>query len=146
MRGPRLPEVLLAERGPLRDVVRPDLVEEEVVSHGSLSPNSNPDSNPNPNPNPSPNPNPNSNPNPNPPHPAPQHRTQHRGTPALVLESALAFAAPALAPAFALWGSPITWLEIAAVVLSFLKLKSGDLSHSSQAEGEEKVALGTSAA
>ena len=35
-----------------------------------------------------------------------------------MLETALAFAAPALAPAFVLWGSPITWLEIVAVVLS----------------------------
>ncbi len=35
-----------------------------------------------------------------------------------MLEQALAVAAPALAPAFVLWGSPITWLEIVAVVLS----------------------------
>jgi len=35
-----------------------------------------------------------------------------------MLQEALAVAAPALAPAFALWGSPITWLEIVAVVLS----------------------------
>lgn len=34
------------------------------------------------------------------------------------LEQALSLAAPALAPAFVLWGSPITWLEIVAVVLS----------------------------
>jgi nicotinamide mononucleotide transporter len=35
-----------------------------------------------------------------------------------MLAEALAFAAPLLAPAFAPWGSPITWLEIVAVVLS----------------------------
>src|SRR5262245_65460448 len=35
-----------------------------------------------------------------------------------MLNEALAFAAPALVPAFSLWGSPITWLEIVAVVLS----------------------------
>ena len=35
-----------------------------------------------------------------------------------MLETALAFAAPWLAPAFSLWGSPITWLELIAVVLS----------------------------
>jgi nicotinamide mononucleotide transporter len=35
-----------------------------------------------------------------------------------VPETLLAFAAPALAPAFVLWGSTITWLEIVAVVLS----------------------------
>ncbi|HSW22548.1 MAG TPA: nicotinamide riboside transporter PnuC [Burkholderiaceae bacterium] len=35
-----------------------------------------------------------------------------------MFEQALAVAAPALAPAFVLWGSPITWLEIVAVVLS----------------------------
>lgn len=35
-----------------------------------------------------------------------------------MLDVALAFAAPLLAPAFVLWGSPITWLEIVAVVLS----------------------------
>ncbi|MFI4932104.1 MAG: nicotinamide riboside transporter PnuC [Burkholderiales bacterium] len=35
-----------------------------------------------------------------------------------MLSEALAFAAPLLAPAFAPWGSPITWLEIVAVVLS----------------------------
>ena len=35
-----------------------------------------------------------------------------------MLAEALAFAAPLLAPAFTLWGSPITWLEIVAVVLS----------------------------
>jgi len=35
-----------------------------------------------------------------------------------MLEQALSLAAPALAPAFVLWGSPITWLEIVAVVLS----------------------------
>lgn len=33
-------------------------------------------------------------------------------------EAALAFAASWLAPAFVLWGSPITWLELVAVVLS----------------------------
>lgn len=36
----------------------------------------------------------------------------------MALEQALSLAAPALAPAFVLWGSPITWLEIVAVVLS----------------------------
>ena len=36
----------------------------------------------------------------------------------MVLERALSLAAPVLAPAFALWGSDITWLELAAVVLS----------------------------
>jgi len=35
-----------------------------------------------------------------------------------MFEQALAVAAPWLAPAFVLWGSPITWLEIVAVVLS----------------------------
>ena len=35
-----------------------------------------------------------------------------------MLDAALALAAPWLAPAFTLWGSPITWLEIVAVVLS----------------------------
>jgi nicotinamide mononucleotide transporter len=35
-----------------------------------------------------------------------------------MLDSALALAAPWLAPAFTLWSSPITWLEIVAVVLS----------------------------
>jgi nicotinamide mononucleotide transporter len=35
-----------------------------------------------------------------------------------MLQEALAFAAPWLAPAFTLWGSPITWLELVAVVLS----------------------------
>src|SRR5262245_462310 len=35
-----------------------------------------------------------------------------------MLNEALAFAAPALVPAFSLWGSPITWLEIVAVALS----------------------------
>ena len=35
-----------------------------------------------------------------------------------MLEQALAFAAPWLAPAFVLWGSPVTWLELVAVVLS----------------------------
>lgn len=34
------------------------------------------------------------------------------------LNEALAFAAPLLAPAFTLWGSPATWLEIVAFVLS----------------------------
>ncbi|MCG3189174.1 MAG: Nicotinamide riboside transporter PnuC [Burkholderiaceae bacterium] len=36
----------------------------------------------------------------------------------MALELALSLAAPALAPAFVLWGSPITWLEIVAVMLS----------------------------
>ena len=35
-----------------------------------------------------------------------------------MVDEALAVAAPWLAPAFTLWGSPITWLEIVAVVLS----------------------------
>lgn len=35
-----------------------------------------------------------------------------------MLEQALSLAAPVLAPAFVLWGSPITWLEIVAVALS----------------------------
>ena len=35
-----------------------------------------------------------------------------------MLQQALAFAAPWLAPAFTLWGSPITWLELVAVALS----------------------------
>jgi nicotinamide mononucleotide transporter len=35
-----------------------------------------------------------------------------------MLNEALTLAAPWLAPAFVLWGSPITWLEIVAVVLS----------------------------
>lgn len=35
-----------------------------------------------------------------------------------MLDQALSLAAPALAPAFELWGSPVTWLEIVAVVLS----------------------------
>ncbi|HEU5297506.1 MAG TPA: nicotinamide riboside transporter PnuC [Burkholderiaceae bacterium] len=35
-----------------------------------------------------------------------------------MLQQALALAAPWLAPAFVLWGSPITWLELVAVVLS----------------------------
>ncbi|HSB23665.1 MAG TPA: nicotinamide riboside transporter PnuC [Burkholderiaceae bacterium] len=35
-----------------------------------------------------------------------------------MLERALSLAGPALAPAFVLWGSPITWLELVAVVLS----------------------------
>jgi nicotinamide mononucleotide transporter len=35
-----------------------------------------------------------------------------------MLDWALAAAAPLLVPAFVLWGSPITWLEIVAVVLS----------------------------
>jgi len=35
-----------------------------------------------------------------------------------MLEQALASAAPLLVPAFVWWGSPITWLEIVAVVLS----------------------------
>ena len=35
-----------------------------------------------------------------------------------MLDEALTLAAPWLAPAFVLWGSPITWLEIVAVVLS----------------------------
>jgi nicotinamide mononucleotide transporter len=34
-----------------------------------------------------------------------------------VIDSLLAAAQPLLAPAFALWGSPVTWLEIAAVAL-----------------------------
>jgi len=36
----------------------------------------------------------------------------------MLLERALSLAAPALAPAFVLWGSAITWLEIVAVALS----------------------------
>jgi nicotinamide mononucleotide transporter len=35
-----------------------------------------------------------------------------------LLDTLLALAAPWLAPAFVLWGSPITWLELIAVVLS----------------------------
>jgi nicotinamide mononucleotide transporter len=35
-----------------------------------------------------------------------------------VLERLLTFAAPWLTPAFTLWGSPVTWLELIAVVLS----------------------------
>ena len=35
-----------------------------------------------------------------------------------MFSEALTLAAPLLAPAFTLWGSPITWLEIVAVVLS----------------------------
>jgi nicotinamide mononucleotide transporter len=35
-----------------------------------------------------------------------------------MLDQALAFAAPWLVPAFVLWGSPVTWLELLAVVLS----------------------------
>ena len=35
-----------------------------------------------------------------------------------MLDTLLAFAAPWLVPAFVLWGSPITWLELIAVVLS----------------------------
>jgi len=35
-----------------------------------------------------------------------------------MLDQSLSVAAPALAPAFVLWGSPITWLELVAVVLS----------------------------
>jgi len=35
-----------------------------------------------------------------------------------MIDEALAVAAPWLAPAFTLWGSPITWLEFVAVVLS----------------------------
>jgi nicotinamide mononucleotide transporter len=35
-----------------------------------------------------------------------------------MFDQALALAAPVLAPAFVLWGSPITWLEIVAVALS----------------------------
>jgi nicotinamide mononucleotide transporter len=35
-----------------------------------------------------------------------------------MLAQALSFAAPWLAPAFVVWGSPITWLELIAVVLS----------------------------
>jgi len=35
-----------------------------------------------------------------------------------MIDAALAVAAPWLAPAFTLWGSPITWLEFVAVVLS----------------------------
>lgn len=34
------------------------------------------------------------------------------------MNQALGFAAPLLAPAFALWGSPITWLELVAFALS----------------------------
>ncbi len=37
-----------------------------------------------------------------------------------MVEALLQAARPALAPAFALWGSPITWLEIAAFVLALL--------------------------
>jgi len=35
-----------------------------------------------------------------------------------MLDQALSLAAPLLAPAFVLWGSPITWLELVAVVVS----------------------------
>jgi len=35
-----------------------------------------------------------------------------------MLERALSWATPLLAPAFTLWGSPVTWLELVAVVLS----------------------------
>lgn len=37
-----------------------------------------------------------------------------------MLDQALSLVAPWLAPAFVLWGSPITWLEIVAVVLSIV--------------------------
>ena len=36
----------------------------------------------------------------------------------MTLQALLAFARPLLAPAFAAWGVPVTWLEIAAFVLS----------------------------